>query len=57
MNSIAAVGITVIFFYSMLQVLRFYGVNESAYAIYIIFYLFLVICAVTLPREYPTITE
>ena len=56
MNTIALLGMSVVFFYSMVQIFRFYGLKESAYGMYVIFYLFLAICLVTLPKEYPKIT-
>jgi len=55
MNPITLIGLSVIFFYSITQILKFYGVDESSYGVYILFYIFIIICILVLPNDYPTI--
>ena len=47
------IGITLIVFYSITQVLKFYGVGEEVYGFYLGFYIFLLISFLILPTEYP----
>jgi hypothetical protein len=51
MDSITIIGMTVIFFYSLTQILKFYGINESVYGVYILFYILLSLCILVLPNE------
>jgi len=55
MNSITLIGLSVIVFYSLTQVLTFYGVGEETYGVYLLFYLFLILCILILPNDYPKI--
>jgi len=41
MNKITLLGLSIIFFYSLIQILKFYGVTPEAYSIYIYFYIFI----------------
>jgi hypothetical protein len=43
MNSITLIGLSVIFFYSLTQILNFYGISEDVYGVYILFYIFIII--------------
>jgi hypothetical protein len=54
-NIITLVGIALLFFYSIITILNFYGVSISAYGIYLLFYFFLIFSMVILPNEYPRI--
>ena len=38
MNPITLIGLSIVFFYSLTQILKFYGVGEDVYGIYILFY-------------------
>jgi hypothetical protein len=49
---ITAFGISLLFIYSIIQILQFYGVNVEQYGFYLIFYLFLLVSAFILPRKY-----
>ena len=40
---ITLLGISIIFFYSLTQILSFYGVGEDVYGIYILFYILIII--------------
>ena len=53
MNPITLIGISIIFFYSLTQILNFYGVGQDAYGIYILFYIFIIISLLILPNDYP----
>lgn len=53
MNKITLLGLSVIFFYSLIQILQFYGISSEAYTVYIYFYLFILISIFILPNDYP----
>jgi len=53
MNTITLIGISIIFFYSLTQILNFYGVGEDIYGVYILFYIFIIISILVLPNDYP----
>ena len=53
MNSITLIGLSIIFFYSLSQILNFYGVGEDVYGVYILFYIFIIISILVLPNDYP----
>jgi hypothetical protein len=53
MNSITLLGFSIIFFYSLTQILNFYGVGEDVYGVYILFYIFIIISILVLPNDYP----
>ena len=52
---ITLLGISIIFFYSLTQILKFYGVGEDVYGIYILFYILIIISIMILPNGYPKI--
>jgi hypothetical protein len=54
MNAITLIGISIIFFYSLTQILKFYGIGEDVYGVYLLFYIFIIISILVLPNEYPT---
>lgn len=55
MNTITLIGLSVIFFYSIIQILKFYGVTEDAYGVYLLFYIFIILCIFILPNDYPKV--
>jgi len=55
MNIITLLGISIILFYSITQILKFYGVGEDVYGVYILFYIFIIISIIILPSEYPKV--
>ena len=55
MNTITLLGVSIIFFYSLNQILKFYGVGEDVYGVYILFYIMIIISILVLPNEYPTV--
>ena len=54
MNAITLIGLSIIFFYSVTQILSFYGVGEDVYGVYILFYIFIIISILVLPNNYQT---
>lgn len=55
MNAITLIGLSIIFFYSLTQILNFYGVSEDVYGVYILFYIFIIISILVLPNNYPKV--
>jgi hypothetical protein len=55
MSPVTLIGISIIFFYSLTQLLKFYGVEEDAYGMYILFYIFIIMCILILPNDYPKV--
>jgi hypothetical protein len=53
MDSITLIGITIIFFYCLTKILKFYGLDESVYGVYILFYILLCLCILVLPNGEP----
>jgi hypothetical protein len=53
MNVITLIGLSIVFFYSIIQILKFYGIGEDVYGVYLLFYVFLVISILILPNDYP----
>ena len=48
MNPITLIGISIIFFYSVTQILKFYGVGEDVYGVYVLFYIMIIISILAL---------
>jgi hypothetical protein len=55
MSPITLIGISIIFFYSSTQILKFYGIGEDVYGVYILFYIFIIFCILVLPNSYPKV--
>jgi hypothetical protein len=53
MHPITLIGLSIVFFYSITQILKFYGVGEDVYGVYILFYIFIIISILVLPNGYP----
>ena len=53
MNPITLIGCSIIFFYSLTQILKFYGIGEDVYGVYILYYIFIIISVLILPNDYP----
>ena len=49
---ITALGLFLLITYSTTQILKFYGVSVETYGLYLVFYLFLLVTAFILPRNY-----
>ena len=52
---ITLLGISILFIYAAIQILNFYGINESVYGIYLIFYIFIIATLIVLPHDYPKV--
>jgi|UniRef100_A0A6C0IHY0 hypothetical protein len=55
MNVITFIGLSIIFFYSLTQILNFFGVSQEIYGIYLLFYIFMATSVIVLPNNYPTV--
>ena len=55
MDSITMIGLTIIFFYCLTKILKFYGVGEDVYGVYLLFYIFIILCILILPNDYPKV--
>jgi hypothetical protein len=56
-EKVTQMGLSFIFFYSLLHLLKFYNVGKDIYSVYIciLLYLFIILCILILPDEYPKI--
>lgn len=52
---ITILGISLLFFYCLIKILTFYGVDTNTYGIYLSFYLFIVLSTLILPGSTPTL--
>ena len=55
MHPITLIGVSIVFFYSLTQILNFYGIGQDVYGAYILFYIFLIISILVLPNNNPKI--
>jgi hypothetical protein len=53
MDSITIIGLLLIFFFCLTRILKFYGLDESVYGVYILFYILLCLCVFVLPNKDP----
>jgi len=53
MNTITLLSISVLLFYSLIQILKFYNIGPDIYGIYLYFYVFMIISLLILPNQYP----
>jgi hypothetical protein len=51
MKTITLIGLSIICFYSISQILKFYGVGQDVYGIYILFYILIILCILVLPHK------
>jgi len=54
-NNITLLGLSLIFYYIISQILKFYGIGEEVYGYYFIFYIFIILSIFILPNEYPKV--
>ena len=52
MSAITVVGITLLLVFTLMKILDFYDVGINVYGSYLAFYIFIMISALVLPREY-----
>ena len=55
MNNITLIGFSVVLFYIIIQILKFYGITEDVYGVYLLFYIFIILCILILPNDYPKV--
>ena len=53
MDSITLIGLSIVLLYSLTQILNFYGIDQSAYGDYVLFYIFFIISILILPNSEP----
>ena len=51
MDLVTSFGLTILFFYCLTKILSFYGVDQSSYGVYILFYIFIALCIVVLQKS------
>jgi hypothetical protein len=54
-SSITLLGVSLIFFYTLTQILKFFGIGEEVYGYYLIFYTFMLLSILILPNDYPKV--
>jgi hypothetical protein len=52
-NIITILGVSVLLFYTIVTILKFYGIGENVYGIYLLFYIFIIFSIIVLPADYP----
>jgi hypothetical protein len=55
MDIITLLGFSIIILYCVVQILKFYGLNEGDYGVYIVFFIFIIISLIVLPNQYPSV--
>ena len=54
-KTITFIGVSLLLMYIMIQILNFYGVDQSVYGIYLVFFLFIILSILILPNSEPTL--
>ena len=54
-KTITFIGVSLLVMYIIIQILTFYGVDQSAYGIYLVFFLFILLSILILPNNEPTL--
>jgi hypothetical protein len=54
-NIITLIGVSILFFYSVIQILKFYDIGIEVYGYYLIFYIFIIVSIIVLPNKYPQV--
>jgi hypothetical protein len=52
---ITILGVSIILFYTIITILNFYGIDESVYGTYLLFYIFIILSILVLPTDYPNV--
>jgi hypothetical protein len=55
MNTITILGLTIILLYSSTQIMKFYGIGEDVYGVYVLYFIFIMISIIVLPNDYPKV--
>lgn len=51
-SAITLLGVSSIFLYCLVQILKFYGIGYDTYGVYVMFYIFMIITIMILPNNY-----
>ena len=51
MSTIVLLFVFALFFYCLSQILKFYGIGEDVYGVYILFYVLLMAAYIILPKD------
>lgn len=54
-NTITILGFTFLITFVLIKIFGFYGITSDYYGIYLVFYLFLIICTLLFPLQYTNI--
>jgi hypothetical protein len=55
MKTITLVGFTILFFYCVIQIFKFFGIEQHVYSDYLLFYGILLLSVVFLPNNIPDV--
>jgi hypothetical protein len=55
MYSVTLIGLSIIFFYIFIKIFEYYGIHEHVYGVYVLFYIFIILCILILPNDYPKV--
>jgi hypothetical protein len=53
--NITIIGMSIIFFYALVKVLKFYGVDSNDYGFYLFFYASIILSIFVLPNSEPSV--
>ena len=54
-KTITFIGVSLLVMYILIQILNFYGIDQSVYGIYLVFFLFILLSILILPNSEPTL--
>jgi hypothetical protein len=52
---ITIIGLSLIFFFTIIKILNFYGIDSSSYGTYLLFYALIVLSIIVLPNSEPVV--
>ena len=55
MNKITIFGLTLLVIYTITKILNFYGIGIDKYGSYLVFYVFLIVCANVIDTDNPKV--
>lgn len=53
MKNVTWIGISILFFYTLIQILQYYGYGVESYGMYLFFYVFMACTILFIPKELP----
>jgi|APCry1669189369_1035219.scaffolds.fasta_scaffold63475_2 hypothetical protein len=54
-GTLTNIGFALLFLYSFMQIMNFYGVGLEYYFDYVLFYIFIMVTAIVLPHDYTSV--